>query len=112
MGTRVAARQATTDDVPGMAAALAQAFRDDPVMAWLFGDDQARTVRRLEPFFAHEGARHLRHPTVYTTDGHAGAAYWDPPGAWKTRPVEMLPMAPLMIRSMGPRIPRALKGWG
>ena len=59
-----------------------------------------------------EGKRHLHHPTVYTTDDHAGAAFWDPPGHWKTRPLSMLQMAPLMVRSMGPRIPRALEGLG
>jgi GNAT superfamily N-acetyltransferase len=95
-----------------MASALSEAFHDDPVMAWLFGEAEPRTLRRLARFFTFEGKRHLHHPTVYTTDDHAGAAFWDPPGHWKTRPLSMLQMAPLMVRSMGPRIPRALKGLG
>ena len=105
-------RPATTDDLPGMADALAHAFHDDPVMAWLFGDDEERTVRFLRKFFAHEGRRHLKHPTVLTTDDHAGASYWDPPGHWKTRPLDVLGMAPFMLTGMRHRIPRALKGLG
>jgi GNAT superfamily N-acetyltransferase len=105
-------RLATRDDVTGMADALALAFQDDPVMAWLFGDDQERIVPYLRKFFAHEGKRHLKHPTVLTTDDHAGAAYWDPPGHWKTRPLDVLGMAPFMVTGMRHRIPRALKGLG
>jgi GNAT superfamily N-acetyltransferase len=105
-------RYATRDDVLGMADALARAFHDDPVMAWLFGDDEERMVPYLRKFFAHEGKRHLKHPTVLTTDDHAGAAYWDPPGHWKTRPMDVLGMAPFMLTGMRHRIPRALKGLG
>jgi ribosomal protein S18 acetylase RimI-like enzyme len=105
-------RPATLDDVPGMAEALADAFHDDPVMAWLFGDDEARTQKPLRKFMAHEGRRHLKHPTVFTTDDHAGAAYWDPPGQWKTRFVDVAGMAPFMITGMRHRIVRALKGLG
>ena len=106
------ARHATTDDVTGMADALASAFHDDPVMAWLFGDDEDRNLGFLRKFFAHEGRRHLKHPTVLTTDDHAGAAYWDPPGHWKTRPLDVIGMAPFMLTGMRHRIPRALKGLG
>jgi GNAT superfamily N-acetyltransferase len=93
-----------------MAEALALAFHDDPVMAWLFGDDQARTARSLHRWFAAEGKRHLRHATVFTTVDHAGASYWDPPGHWKTRAFDLVRQAPLMATVIGRRIPRALKG--
>jgi ribosomal protein S18 acetylase RimI-like enzyme len=104
------ARHASTADVPGMAEALALAFQDDPVMAWLFGDDQDRTVGALRKFFAHEGRRHLRNPTVFTTDAHDGASYWDPPGQWKTPVVRLLGMAPFMVGAMRHRIVRAMRG--
>ena len=105
-------RPATLDDVPGMAEALADAFHDDPVMEWLFGDDRERTQRPLKKFMAHEGRRHLKHPTVFTTDGHDGAAYWDPPKHWKTRFLDVASMMPFMVTGMRHRIPRALKGLG
>ena len=44
------------------------------------------SVRYTRAFFRIEGHRHLRHRTVYTADGHPGAAYWDPPGRWRSSP--------------------------
>jgi GNAT superfamily N-acetyltransferase len=111
MATTHLVRPAATVDVPGMAEALALAFQDDPVMAWLFGADQERTVPHLRRFFTFEGKRHLHSPTVFTTEGHDGAAYWSPPGQWKLRPLHMLGMAPLMLRAMARRLPSALKGF-
>ena len=105
-------RQATTADLDQMADVLAEAFHDDPVMAWLFGDDEPVTVRRLRRFFRLEGRRHLQHPFVHTTDDHAGAAYWDPPGRWKTPFRHMVRLAPTLTVAIRHRIPRALRGVG
>lgn len=110
--TSPSGRPAGRTDLPHMAEALARAFRDDPVMAWLFGADEDVTERRLRRFFHLEGARHLQHPTVFTTDDHAGVAYWDPPGRWKTPLRHMARLAPFMTVAMRHRIPRALKGLG
>ena len=110
--TRPEARAARAADLDGLADALAWSFRDDPVMAWLFGHDEDRTVAHLRRFFRLEGARHLQHPFVFTTDDHAGAAYWDPPGRWKTSFRQVLRLAPFMTLAMRHRIPRALRGLG
>lgn len=106
------ARRAGRADLAGMAGALAQAFHDDPVMEWLFGPEGPRTIRRLSRFFVIDGTHYLRHETVYTTDDHAGAAYWAPPGHWKTPPRQMLRLAPFMTMNMRHRVPRALRGLG
>jgi GNAT superfamily N-acetyltransferase len=105
------ARKAAEPDVGPMAGALARSFEDDPVMAWLFPDGGTR-VQKLERWFRHEGLRHLAHDTVYTADGHPGAAYWDPPGHWKMPLTAILRSAPLMVRLFGSRIPTALSGLG
>jgi GNAT superfamily N-acetyltransferase len=110
MGSPIDARLATQDDLPGMAEALGLAFEDDPVMCWLFGDRPPRPRRYLEPFLTHEGRRHLEHPTVYTADGHPGAAYWDPPGHWKTPILSVLQLAPLLLRGVRGRSIKALRG--
>lgn len=112
MGADERARLATTSDVGGMAEALSLAFHDDPVMRWLFGAEPPRPMRFTQPFFAHEGRRHLGHGHVYTLDGAPGAAYWDPPGQWKTRTREVVQLAPLMLRGMGRRTVGALRGLG
>jgi GNAT superfamily N-acetyltransferase len=112
MGNMADVRLAEAEDVGGMAEALALTFDDDPVMRWLFGEEPPRPGKYLRPFFAHEGRRHLKHRQVYTLDGHAGAAYWDPPGHWKTSTIGMVPLAPVMIRGMGRRVVNALRGLG
>ena len=112
MTNGTAARPATRQDLDGMAESLSLAFHDDPVMQWLFGDEPPRPVRYLRPFFATEGARHLRHEQVFTLDGTPGAAYWEPPGHWKTSPIDILRLSPLMVRGMGSRTLRALRGLG
>ena len=93
-----------------MAEALALAFHDDPVFQWLFGANPARAQRSSRSYFRHEGARHLRHEHVFTIDGTPGAAFWDPPGCWKTSVADIARLAPLMIRGIGTRIPSALRG--
>ena len=112
MGTTADVRLATADDVDGMAEALSLAFEDDPVMRWLFGDEPPRPTKYSRRFFHHEGRRHLKHHRVYTTDGHAGASYWDPPGHWKTSILGMVPLAPTMIAGIGRRVVHALQGLG
>jgi GNAT superfamily N-acetyltransferase len=93
-----------------MAEALARSFHDDPVMSWLFGDEPAKKHARMRTFFRREGRRHLGHHEVFTAEGHPGAAFWDPPGHWKTPVIDIIKSAPTFIRIMGPRLPRALKG--
>lgn len=112
MGTSAAARLATEGDLPGMAEALSLAFHDDPVMQWLFGDVSPRPMRFTEPFFASEGKRHLGHGQVYTSDDTPAAAYWDPPGQWKTAIRDVVGLAPLMVRGMGLRTVNAVRGLG
>jgi GNAT superfamily N-acetyltransferase len=110
MATTPDVREATMEDLPGVAAALALAFHDDPVMTWVFGGE-TKTVRCAERFFTFEGRRHLEHPYVFTTEGYAGGAFWDPPGHWKTRPLQMLGMAPFMLRAVNTRVVHALRGF-
>lgn len=110
MASAPSVRKATHEDIPGMAVALAAAFDDDPVMMWLFGDTPPRPGRFLGPFMAHEAGRHLRHNEVFTADGTPGAALWDPPGRWKTGPMAILRLMPIMLRGVGRRVPDALRG--
>lgn len=104
------ARLATQQDVAGIAEALARAFDDDPVMRWLFCDDEQRRAARMTRFFAAETRRHLAHDaSVYTGTNHEGAALWSPPGKWKTTWREMLRSTPTMLPAINWRLPRALR---
>jgi GNAT superfamily N-acetyltransferase len=107
------ARQAEPGDMTPIAGALARAFHDDPAMTWLFGDRSAPRLRRIARFMGSEARRHRRHGgLVLTADGHPGAALWDPPGRWRSTWPDVLRAAPMMLSSIGPRVPRALRGLG
>jgi ribosomal protein S18 acetylase RimI-like enzyme len=102
-------RTATEADIPVLAGTLARAFHDDPVMTWLFGERSGPRLRRLRRYFASEARRHRRHGQVLVGNGHVGAAFWDPPGRWKSSWRALLRSAPVMMPAVGPRIPRAIK---
>ena len=106
------ARLATASDVSKIGESLALAFEDDPAMTWLFGEIDDRKPGLLQRYLAHETARHLRHPTVFTTDDHAGGALWDPPGQWKTNLRDILGMLPIMLPGLRFHVVTALRGLG
>src|SRR5271165_7054695 len=76
-----AVRLATEADVPGVCAMLARAFDDDPVACYLVPSPRRRPGA-LRAFFRLQlvNDHHLAFGGVYTTDDHAGAATWAPPG--------------------------------
>ena len=78
-GTDVEIRTASIHDIARVAAALGEAFVDDPVMIWAIPEpDRRRAI--LPGFFTIFTAVFQRHGHVYrTTDGTA-AALWSPPG--------------------------------
>jgi GNAT superfamily N-acetyltransferase len=74
-------------DIAAAAAMLARAFADDPVMSWIFPDEEMRR-RRLPPFFAGSlrdvSARHDGTEVLAAGDGALlGCAIWMPPGTWR-----------------------------
>ena len=114
MGTTPAVRLATADDLDGMAEALALAFDDDPVMQWLFGAEPPRPMRYTRPVLRHRGSPPPPAPRPCTRPtGTPGAAYWDPPGHWKTSPIEhAAPGAGDAPRASAARTVKALRGLG
>jgi GNAT superfamily N-acetyltransferase len=76
-------RQATAEDIPRLKNVLAEAFYDDPILAWLIPDDSKRRAR-LRRFFSIE-LRHMALPRgqVWTTSDLSGVALIMPPGAWR-----------------------------
>jgi GNAT superfamily N-acetyltransferase len=109
----IAARQAQAQELGRVADTLARAFLDDPAMIWLFGDRAGPRARRLRRFFASEARRHAHHGgTVLTADDQPGAAFWEPPGRWRTTWPALVRALPMMVSSIGPRMPRALRGLG
>jgi GNAT superfamily N-acetyltransferase len=97
----VTVRRGTGDDVPRVAAVLAQAFATDPPMRWVMGAS-ARAEDRLRPYFAALLRRlHLRSGEVWVSDDPVGAAAWVAPGHWPPPASLELALAPVLLRAFG-----------
>lgn len=103
----MAVRRAHDADRAVIAGALARAFADDPLMAWLHGAP-ARRAHRMPPFFSRLfdecGAGAMR----WTTDGGEAATLWHGPdeprrSTWQRRG-ELI----IWARLMRWRLPRAI----
>jgi GNAT superfamily N-acetyltransferase len=98
--------RARVADVPVLAQALAAAFDDDPLMAWLLPDHRLPRLRRLFGLYLRT---YLPHDCVYTDEAGSGAALWAPPGKWKTRLPQLAVQAPAWLRVLGRRVPAGLR---
>ena len=102
-------RTAAGDAVPKVAAALADAFTDDPVFTWLL-PGRLRHQARLRTIFAAELEQYvLPNGTVWTTPGFDGALTELPPGAWNMANSVTLKEALKWIRVFGRRLALAMK---
>jgi ribosomal protein S18 acetylase RimI-like enzyme len=111
MATGSSVRKATLADAPRLAQALASAFQDDPVMAWVFPDQHRR--RRILPAFMEFRLRRLAFPQdeVWMTAGGAAAAVWlPPPGRWQLSRPQRLRLLPALVRFLGLRTASVLAG--
>lgn len=93
-------------DLKQASAMMARAFADDPLMAWIFPDEQLRR-RRLPAFFAASmrgtGLR-FEGTEVLDIDGTvAGCATWLPPQAWLPSAWRQIISLPGYLRTLGSR---------
>ena len=77
-------RTAAADEVPTVAAVLADAFINDPVLTFL-RPGRLRQRARLRTMFVVEMEQYVlaNGGTVWTTSGYDGAVAELPPGAWE-----------------------------
>ena len=102
-------RKARPDEHERLAAVLARALFDDPVMRWIIGDDgRRRSVleTKLRPVPAQDL---VKQDECYTTESAVGAAVWELPGQWKIGILDQLRLLPSMARINGRLLPRALR---
>lgn len=108
-------REVIDDDVTALAATLARAFHDDPIMSWIFPHDDSRTDRLTAMFAMVARHVHLPHGGAEIASRHAGpsrvdaVALWDPPGAWRVGLAAQVRQAPRVVRALGVRLPAAVR---
>jgi ribosomal protein S18 acetylase RimI-like enzyme len=111
MATGSSVRKATLADAPRLAQALASAFQDDPVIAWIFPDERRRC--RVLPAFMEFRLRRLAFPhdeVWMTADGAAAAVWLPPPGRWQLSGPQRLRLLPALVRFLGVRTVSVLGG--
>ena len=102
-------RHAHRDDIEPVTDTLARAFDDDPVMGWLFPDDETR-LKKSRKFFLLRLKQFLPQGDVYTTADYSGGAIWAVPGQWHLPALATLQMIAVLAPAVGSRGPRAVRG--
>jgi GNAT superfamily N-acetyltransferase len=96
-------------DVVPVAAMLARAFDDDPLFQAMLPEPAHRRPALRALFEEWTRRLHLPHACSFTTDDHAGAALWSPPGHWSMGLGMLARLAPRMLRALGTRTIPALR---
>jgi ribosomal protein S18 acetylase RimI-like enzyme len=101
MTTAPAVRRATRDEIPILAALLARAFAADPFFSYLAGTAPERNQRMRDGWAANLHHASAGFAATWTTDDHAGAAIWIPPGRAASSALDQLSMLPALARLTG-----------
>ena len=96
-------------DAGPLAASLARAFYDDPVISFLVPNEATRRKRSAQFFEAAFTVQHMPHGACYTDTDRAGGALWDPPGHWQMSVRQIIQGSPKLIGAFGLNVPRALR---
>src|ERR1700722_3721431 len=102
-------RQAGEDQTQACAAALAQAFFEDPVFSWVLRGDPRRLKLLDGAFELFLRRLWLAHEQTYTTAQGVGAAVWEPPGQWRYSVSTQLRLLPAMLGVFRRHLPRVLR---
>jgi len=102
-------RRATTRDRGRLAAVLARAFDDDPVMTWFFQERRRRDARNRR-FFAMRLRQLMPHGETYTVEDELGAAIWAEPERWRLSRFEEIRLTIAMLPAVWPRLAEIIEG--
>ena len=103
-------QRATRQHEDILAATLADAFRDDPVVEFLIPADVEGREARLMAFFGSMARSYLRRDKhVFVADEGRGGALWAPPGSWRLPPAEIARETRASVKAFGRNLPKALR---
>jgi GNAT superfamily N-acetyltransferase len=101
-------RAATPADIEPLSRALAAAFEDDPIFAWLLRDERKRFDKLLRFFTLEVGDIVIPTGSAWMSPNAAGACLELPPGKWRM-PIHLQALrAPHFASVFGLSLPRAL----
>lgn len=101
-------RAAVPADIPTLARALAAAFEDDPIFAWLLPDKRKRFKRLLRFFTLEVGDIIIPTGAAWISPNASGACLELPPNKWRM-PIHLQALhAPDFVAVFGLSLPRAL----
>jgi len=116
---QIQVRRALPGEAPLIAAALADAFRDDPVIGWLIPPGMSAREERFKAFFGSMARSYLRRDKHVLVAGAEpsgagpgdvlGAALWSQPGQWRLPPAEIARETAAAVKAFGRHLPRALR---
>src|SRR5258708_26027409 len=99
-------RPVASADLRSAVGAMARAFHDDVVMAWIFPDEAMRR-RGLPPFFASAIRGNMRQGNTEVMamgEQVLGCAIWLAPGTWRPPLRRQLMALPSVILRLGSRL--------
>ena len=102
-------RKATEQDIPAMADMLARAFHEDPIVDWVFRDEQVRP-KYTRRFFAGRARVLIGQREIYTADDGAAAAMWARPDEWRDPPLRALKELAILVPGVGRRAMNVMRG--
>lgn len=94
-------RKASSSDTVRLAASLARAFDDDPIVNWLVRKDKKRKAGINLLFQTCIADLCLRHENVLMTEDYSGVALWYPPETSDVSYARQLSLIPKMIPVVG-----------
>ena len=102
-------RKATADDIPAMSEMLARAFHEDPIVSWVFENEETRP-KYTRRFFAGRARVLVGQREIYMADGTAAAAMWARPDEWRDPPLRALKELAILTPGVGRRAGRVIRG--
>ncbi|MGW6217622.1 hypothetical protein [Streptomyces sp. NPDC055109] len=99
------ARRVQSADISDLAAILARAFSCDPVWLWLFPAAVADRESRMVFTFKWHLEYHASRGYAWTDSDRCAAAFWIPPGKWKTPFPHMMQNRKILTSLFEERVP-------
>jgi ribosomal protein S18 acetylase RimI-like enzyme len=102
-------RKARREDIPSMGQMLARAFHDDPIVDWVFQDEDRRP-KYTRRFFEGRARVLIGQREIYLAEDSAAAAMWARPDEWRDPPLQAFKELAILTPGVGRRAVQVMRG--